>query len=100
MKQGTQIAYVPLHANGDLSHPDVQFGFVVSERADAHFCRYWITGVFGQELRTLANSELTPTKLLVERESTSQRNVEKWLTSLGYIGQTNTDLQPTEEHGG
>ena len=27
---GQQIAYVPTHANGDINHRDVQFGFVTS----------------------------------------------------------------------
>lgn len=74
MKQGTQIAYVPEHANGDLSHPDVEFGFVMSKRGNAHFCRYWVKGVPG-ELRTVANSELTPSELLVEDISVPQTYV-------------------------
>lgn len=64
MKKGTQIAYIPTHANGDLLHPDVEFGFVISEREDAHFCRYWRKGHIGS-LRTVANSELTPNDCLM-----------------------------------
>ena len=84
MKQGTQIAYIPLHAGGDLNHPDVEFGFVTSERAGSHFCRYWRRRSPG-ELRTLANSESTPSERLVVYESVSQECVEKWLAELGYV---------------
>ena len=62
LKPGTQIAYIPLHADGDLNHPDVQYGFVntLNPRDDkAVFCRYWRKGKEGQVLRTTANSELT-----------------------------------------
>ena len=62
---GTQIAYVPLHAgDGNLSHPDVEFGFVTSQASDgtSHFCRYWTkrSTMTHLELRTLSNSERTP----------------------------------------
>ena len=75
MNKGTQIAYVPEHAAGDLSHADVEFGFVMSERDDSHFCRYWRKGHPG-ELRTVANSELTPTSMLREHRSVDQDVVE------------------------
>jgi len=84
MKPGTQIAYIPLHAEGDINHPDVEFGFVVSERGDAHFCRYWRKGHLG-ELRTVANSELTPTNNLVEYKSVSQDVVDNLV--LGFLFQ-------------
>jgi len=84
MKPGTQIAYIPLHAEGDINHPDVEFGFVVSERGDAHFCRYWRKGHLG-ELRTVANSELTPTDNLVEYKSVSQDVVDNLV--LGFLFQ-------------
>lgn len=86
MKPGTQIAYIPLHAEGDINHPDVEFGFVVSERGDAHFCRYWRRGHLG-ELRTVANSELTPTDNLVEYKSVSQDVVDNLKRYL-YKGET------------
>ena len=82
MNIGTQIAYVPSHTNGDLNHEDVEFGFVTSERKDSHFCRYWRKGHLG-ELRTLSNSELTPTEMLLEHKSVSQNVVEDWIIRLG-----------------
>lgn len=84
MKQGTQIAYIPTHAEGDLSHPDVEFGFVISEHGNSHFCRYWRNGELGT-LRTTANSELTPTDNLVKHNSVSQVFVNYLLVELGYV---------------
>jgi hypothetical protein len=88
MKQGTQIAYVPPHAKGDLYHISVQFGFVIREAhcgdRDAHLCRYWLRGYEGIQLRTTANSELTPTTHLVEHQSVGQSVVDSWLVELGY----------------
>jgi len=86
MKLGTQIAYIPLHAENDINNPDVEFGFVVSEHGDAHFCRYWRRGHLG-ELRTVANSELTPTDNLVEYKSVSQDVVDNLKRYL-YKGET------------
>jgi hypothetical protein len=80
-RPGTQIAYVPTHAEDNLTHPDVEFGFVTSERGDNHFCRYWRKGHLG-ELRTTSCSELTPTYLLVEYESVPQAVVEKVVEEL------------------
>ena len=67
MKEGTRIAYIPTHAEGNLNHKDVEFGFVTSTHPDgkAHFCRYWRKGSIGK-MRTIANSELTPDDCLVE----------------------------------
>jgi len=81
MKRGTQIAYVPTHANGDLDHDDVQTGFVISVNGDAAYCRYWSKSN-PDELRTKANSELTPLCLLEEIDSTSQERVDEILKTL------------------
>jgi len=83
MKRGTQIAYVPMHADGDLDHPDVEFGFafVASVRDNAVFCRYWRKGQPGV-LRTTANSELTVLRLLVEHKSVEQSVVDRVLKEL------------------
>jgi len=75
--RGEQIAYVPRHAqiqHGDEgwtwqdSHPDIEFGFVTSQRGDTVFCRYWRKGQPGT-LRTVANSEGTPEDCLVRYRS-------------------------------
>ncbi len=78
--RGTQIAYIPLHAKGDINHKDVQFGFITSAAKDgAWFCRYWydekIAGVKG-ELRTKSCSEATPAECLVEHDSYSEEMVD------------------------
>lgn len=75
-ENGEQIAYVPMHANGDLNHPDVEFGFVMRPAGkDAYFCRYWRKGELGV-LRTVANSEATPADSLVSCWSVPQATVD------------------------
>ncbi len=68
LERGTQIVYVPRHAQyrrtdgtwtWDPDHPDVERGFVMSQRGEFVFCRYWHKGEPGN-LRTRANSEATP----------------------------------------
>lgn len=72
LKPGDQIASIPDHAKGDLHHQDVEFGFVMQKPGRVGiFCRYWIKGQPGQ-LRTAANSELTPVAYLVKYQSVNQ----------------------------
>jgi hypothetical protein len=85
-QQGEQIVYVPTHAQQklpawsaipwtfDLDHPDIEFGFVTSQRGDTVFCRYWRKGHLG-DLRTKANSEGTPVDCLARYESVSADTV-------------------------
>jgi len=86
MKIGTQIACIPPHANGEITHPDVEVGFVTAESMEhsTHFCRYWRKDRAGIELRTMANSESTPTDLLIEYQSVPQSAVDEWLVRLEY----------------
>lgn len=67
LKRGTQIVYVPPHAHGDIHHQDCETGFVVSVRGHAAFCRYW-QRIPPCDLRTKANSELTPLDCIVVLE--------------------------------
>ena len=86
MSRGTQIAYVPRHANGNIEHKDVQFGFVTSVASlprDLIFCRYWSKHSLGK-LRTKANSEATSHALLIEYDSVDQAIVDAQLDELGY----------------
>lgn len=85
MKTGTQISYIPNHANGDIAHPDVEFGFVTAQSRTGHnhFCRYWRKGYPG-ELRTTANSEMTPDANLSIWDSVSQEIVDELLIRLDY----------------
>ena len=84
-KARDQIAYIPMHADGDIAHPDVELGFVTSfyKNADAVFCRYWSKYSPG-ELRTKANSEFTPTDMLVHHISVKQSIVDDLYDELGY----------------
>ena len=80
MKRGTQIIYVPLHADGP-DHPDAEPGFVTSgghEGFKFAFCRYWSKAYPG-ELRTKLNSERTPTCALIMRDSVDQARIEEAL---------------------
>lgn len=77
-KPGDQVAYIPVHAAGDIAHPDVEFGFVVRQSPSGdYFCRYWRKGSPG-DLRTVANSECTPAASLVHHESVPQGTVAHW----------------------
>lgn len=78
LKPGTQIIYVPTHANGDIHHTDCQAGFIASPTVlpgNAIFCRYWVSGSVPRRLRTLANSEATPIENLVIRDTVPLQDV-------------------------
>lgn len=81
IKRGDQIAYIPMHAEGAISHTDVEFGFVTSVRGNTAFCRYWRKGQMGV-LRTVANSEGTPIDSLEECPSVPQSTVDELLGSM------------------
>lgn len=76
-KRGTQIVYAPPHTEGNLQHPDVEYGFVTADAGEQGvFCRYWAKrhlpvsiDEVDDFLRTKANSELTPRNLLALRGS-------------------------------
>ena len=88
LTRGQQIAYIPTHARHSTGvastqwairhHPDVEFGFVTSQRGDTIFCRYWRKGHLG-DLRTLVNSEGTPADCIVVYDSVPQSVVESTL---------------------
>jgi hypothetical protein len=73
MSLGTQIIYIPRHANGDENHPDCERGFVTTAKNDTVFCRYWRKDL--TDLRTKANSEATPIDMIVIRDSVPQEQV-------------------------
>jgi hypothetical protein len=83
LKRGTQIIYVPGHADGDLDHPDCEEGFITSAklRLNMVFCRYWSKHHLG-ELRTKANSEGTPIKCIVIQDTHPQTEVDALLETL------------------
>lgn len=85
-KPGTQVAYIPNHANGDINHVDVEFGFITGMSQDNTFafCRYWSKNS-EIALRTTCNSESTPLENLVEYEHVPQGVVNRIMVALGYM---------------
>ncbi len=76
--KGTQIIYVPDHAEGDIEHPDCEMGFVaaVPEIYNGFIlCRYWSKN-FPGELRTTVASELTPIANIVVHDSFPQQRID------------------------
>ncbi|MCJ7813721.1 hypothetical protein MUP95_10450 [bacterium] len=81
-KRGEQIAYIPTHAEGNVDHPDTEFGFVTKDSGDKGvFCRYFYKN---GTLRTVSCSELTPREKLVFKHSRNQSGVRRWLQFLKY----------------
>lgn len=82
IKRGTQIAYIPTHAEGDIQHPDVEFGFAMNVPGHVGVaCRYWRDGHPG-ELRTASISEITPLECIEEYESVPQRVVDETIKKI------------------
>jgi hypothetical protein len=78
--RGTQIAYIPKHSQGNINHGDVQFGFVTTKSSNGAFCRYFRKD--GKELRTTANSELTPWEYLVLSNHHTYGEIERILDGI------------------
>ena len=76
--RGVQVLYIPLHANGDETHPDVEEGFVTSIYKGAVFCRFW-SKFNRDELRTKANSEAVSIAQLIQRTTHSQFLIDRYL---------------------
>lgn len=87
LEPGTQIAYVPLHANGDLAHPDVQFGFIQEVRGGTALCRFWSKSRQRKhqigDLRTKANAESASLSDLVLHPHCEQRVIDNYLRVRG-----------------
>ena len=77
---GTQIIYVPDHADG-IDHPDCEEGFVTSMTERGAFCRYWNKNN-PWTLRTMANSEMTRFENLVIKNTRRQSDVDWWLHAI------------------
>lgn len=77
MQRGTQIIYVPIHAKGDLNHPDCEPGFITSKAGSSYYCRFWKKG--STELRTKIYSERCDISSLVEKDTVPQIRVEQAL---------------------
>jgi recombinational DNA repair protein RecT len=73
----TQIAYIPRHADGNINHPDVEYGFTTSVRLKdgTYYCRYW-DKKYLNELRTKSNGERTSEEFIVEFVSRPKQEVD------------------------
>ena len=80
LQPGTQIIYVPHHADG-IDHPDCKEGFVTSMTETGAFCRYW-SKLDPGKLRTMSCSEMTPFENLVVRSTRLQTEVDWWLRAI------------------
>jgi hypothetical protein len=80
IKIGFQILYAPDHAINELGlikdHKDIEYGFITSKTNSGYFCRYWMKGKEGIELRTTANSESTNLYNLFKYEKVDQELVD------------------------
>ena len=76
LSPGVQIIYIPNHANGDANHPDCEMGFITLITDKGAFCRYWRKDL--SELRTKANSELTPIENLVTKQTVNQEKIKEF----------------------
>ena len=96
LQPGTQIIYVPTHAQEDISHPDCEEGFVTRVKNTHAFCRYWSKYRPG-ELRTKANSEATPLDCLVIRDTVPQEEVDRMIKVINEenIHITHSDISNT-----
>ena len=84
-KVGDQIAYFPNHTNGDINHPDTEFGFITGFNSmGSAFCRYWLNPDKA-ELRTKANSESTPIDMIRHHKLKLQEEINVLLKGYGYI---------------
>lgn len=94
LNRGTQIVYVPDHIeggfDGSFEYPNgSQPGFVLAGPMtdefgnQSYFCRYWILHRFRpvHELRTKANSELTPIRLCLIKNTVPQEWVDNWIAA-------------------
>lgn len=84
-KRGDQIAYIPDHAEGNINHPDVEFGFVTSTNPHYVFVRYWWNARSGRDINTLkSRNSGTPTyrRHLVLHNNHPQETIDKMLAKL------------------
>jgi len=77
LERGDQVIYVPDHAKGDVTHPDCEKGFVTTDQGEDAFVRYFSKDMDRSDLlRTKANSERTPKRLLIRQKHHTVRFVE------------------------
>lgn len=84
---GTQIAYLPAHAKGDVNHPDADWGFTQEQRGDLVLCRFWAKDRQHRrqigDMRTKANAEGVETRYLVPHQHCRQELIDNFLRVRG-----------------
>ena len=85
IKPGTQVTYVPWHANGDVHHPDCEDGFITSAQTNGvhesvAYVRYFHK--HRDSLRTTTCSERTPTCCLVLNTHHPQTTIDMMLKKI------------------
>ena len=81
--RGTQVVYIPNHAESDPTHPDCERGFVTGNAGEhACFVRYFHKN--RGTLRTTSCSEKTPVRNLALEQHHSPSEIAALLTGLGY----------------
>jgi len=86
--RGTQVIYVPDHAEGNINHPDCERGIVTAHASYTEiFVRYFYAN---GDLRTIGNSECTDMGHLIIQDFMDVQAAQDVLFSLGY----GVDLRP------
>ncbi len=96
LKKGTQIVYVPSHANGDIYHSDSEEGFIADKlgmRANYIHCRFWRKDD-PNFLRTTLSGEAIPLDCIVIKHTREQWKVEN---ALQFIAKGVPDYIPYEQ---
>ncbi len=86
LKRGTQVVYVPKHANGQLDHPNSEEGFVTRvvpypAGADIVYCRFWSKHA-PDTLRTRSTSEACFADELIVKRTRPQKAVKAMLKKI------------------
>lgn len=85
MQPGTQVVYIPNHAQNDATHPDCEYGFVtsVSEKNHTAFVTYFRKGTQNlkrtlrlDDIRSRSASECTPLENLKPFTFATQKNID------------------------
>lgn len=75
LQPGTQIIYVPRHANGNESHRDGETGYVERDEGKRVLCRFWRKGFGARQLRTIANGEYCSRDTVIVKDTVPQEDV-------------------------
>jgi len=79
---GVQIAHIPPKAKGDITHPDVEYGFITNIAIDIGVCwvRYWLPPTYlepGEPIFDIKpHSEMTPLREIVLFQYVPEKVVE------------------------